>query len=271
MMESSIPNLVISKNGIGIDIDSFNQGVNIRLQGYKSRKAINEQNAIRVELAIKKAPETLKFVRPILEAGNKVAIFTCFSESSDILKNGMLEILRPTLGYVATIKGDQDKEQRDAIIQEFKKPDGKYKAIVINIAAGGTGIDLPNILTDVVFNDYDWSPARDEQARGRFFRINSKENINIHYIIASGTADEVIFKIVSQKIKIMEAIQKLDEEQISRITAGIYDVTPDDRKKNELQVELEKIDESLAEAVAQISQGIRTAKFYSWIKVARKY
>ena len=271
MMESSIPNLIINKKGIGIDIDSFNQSVNIRLQGYKSRKPINEQNAIRVELAIKKAPETLNFVRPILEAGNKVAIFTCFSESSDILKNGMLEILSPTSGYVATIKGDQDKEQRDAIIQEFKKPDGKYKAIVINIAAGGTGIDLPNILTDVVFNDYDWSPARDEQARGRFFRINSKEDINIHYIIASGTPDEVIFKIVSQKIKIMEAIQKLDEEQISRITAGIYDVTPDDRKKNELQVELEKTDESLAEAVAQISQGIRTAKFYSWIKVARKY
>ena len=269
MMESKMPNLVVKQNNISVDNSTFSRRVELRLQGYKSRQAVNKQNAIRIELAISKAPETIKLVRPILEAGNKVAVFTCFTESSNLLAKGMLDILGPAIDSVAVIKGDQDKDQRDAIIQEFKKPYGKYKAIVINIAAGGTGIDLPNILTEVVFNDYDWSPARDEQARGRFFRINSKEDVNISYVIASGTADEIIFSIVSQKIKIMEAIQKLDEEQIERITEGRFEVTLDDKKKNKLQAELEKIDENLTAVIDRISEETRTARIYSWIKVAR--
>ena len=158
------------------------------------------------------------------------------------------------------------------ITQDFKSENSKYFAIVINIAAGGTGIDLPNILTDVIFNDYDWSPAKDEQARGRFFRINSKEDVNVYYMIAKGTADEDIYEIVKQKIMIMELIQKLDEEQIERISEGRFEVTENDKRKNELQAKLEEIDEKLEQKVEQIGKEMKKASLntnINWYKISR--
>lgn len=72
-----------------------------------------------------------------------------------------LEAILEKLGMrktVYTIDGDQTPENREAIVSSFKNPDSPVMAIVINLQAGGTGVDFPNILTDVIINDFDWAP-----------------------------------------------------------------------------------------------------------------
>ena len=272
MMEENLPNIAVGEKNVDLDKAALMAKINARMSSYRGRSSLNEQSAIRVELASAKAPKTLEFAKFFINQGKKVAIFTSFNESADIITDGLTKLLAPMSKSVAQIRGNQEKADRDMIIQDFKSENSKYFAIVINIAAGGTGIDLPNILTDVIFNDYDWSPAKDEQARGRFFRINSKEDVNVYYMIAKGTADEDIYEIVKQKIMIMELIQKLDEEQIERISEGRFEVTENDKRKNELQAKLEEIDEKLEQKVEQIGKEMKKASLntnINWYKISR--
>ena len=278
MMREDMPNILIEEKNASINYDLFNRKAADRLSGYKKEIPITVQIAIRTELAISKVPETLKFAQSIIDQGKKVAIFTDFGESFELIVKGLRAMLSASGGQVAEVRGKQTADARDAIVRSFKSPTSPFKAIVINIAAGGTGIDLPNILTDVIFNDYDWSPARDEQARGRFYRINSKSDVHTHYMIAGGTPDEAIFDKVKTKIRIMERIQKLDEEQINRIVEGKYDINSDDMEKNELQVQLQEIDENLESTLDDIIRnnlrpymdGEKQANRKSWFKLARK-
>jgi SNF2 family DNA or RNA helicase len=272
MMEENLPNIAVGEKNVDLDKVALVAKINARMNSYKGRSSLNEQSAIRVELASAKAPKTLEFAKLFINQGKKVAIFTSFNESADIITDGLTKILAPMNKKVAQIRGNQEKSERDIIIQDFKSQNSEYFAIVINIAAGGTGIDLPNILTDVIFNDYDWSPAKDEQARGRFFRINSKDDVNVYYMIAKGTADEDIYEIVKQKIIIMELIQKLDEEQIERISEGKFEITENDKRKNELQAKLEEIDEKLEQKVEQIGKEMKKASRninINWYKISR--
>jgi SNF2 family DNA or RNA helicase len=86
-------------------------------------------------------------------------------------------------------------------------------AIVINLQAGGTGVDFPNILTDVIINDFDWAPSTDTQSINRFFRISSKQDVNVSYMVANGTVDEEIFKRLQLKKQIADAIAILNDEE----------------------------------------------------------
>lgn len=271
MMREDLPNIIVAQKDAQIDSRRFNDRLAIRLGNYKAKIPVTDLIGVRTELAVSKVPETLKFAKSILDSGKKVAIFTAFSEAADPLVLGLKSMLAATGDYVAEIRGGQTSSSRAATIRAFKNDTSKYRAIVINITAGGTGIDFPNILTDVIFNDYDWSPAKDEQARGRFFRINSKNDVYTHYVIAADTADEIIFDRVKTKIAIMERIQKLEEEQINRIVEGKYNITDDDMEKNELQARLEAIEEDFDEFVDNVIKSTKKeAKGTSWIKIARK-
>ena len=148
-----------------------------------------------------------------MRAGRKVAVFTAHTESLTKIKTDLeliLDLVYPGENKtVASIDGSQNKEQRQAQIQEFKSKGSNMMAIVISIDAGGTGLDFPNILTDVIVNDFDWSPSDDDQSIGRFYRINSRQKVNVTYVIAENTLDRKYFDLLNEKKKIAERPRKL--------------------------------------------------------------
>ena len=189
----------------------------------KDRPSIQEMSTIREKIALVKMDNTISLAKSVLESGRKVGIFTSHSRSLIGIKYKLellMEFIYPGQNKkVASIAGGQDRKTRQKEIEAFKAPGSDYMAIVISIEAGGTGLDFPNILTDVIVNDFDWSPSDDDQSIGRFYRINSTSPVNVTYVIAENTLDQRFFNMMKQKKEIAERIQLLSDEE-KTIVAG---------------------------------------------------
>lgn len=174
----------------------------------------------REQLAIAKVPQTVALMMRVIRRGEKAAVFTSFKASL----NGLVRMLQDQMqaagitGRVATIEGQQPS--RKDIIREFRNPASDFRAIVISTPAGGTGLDFPNILTDVFVNDFDWSVARDAQSLGRFHRINSQEPIDVTYVVADGE-DAEGFNRLQMKKQVAEELRRLDQQEVDLLHAGI--------------------------------------------------
>jgi SNF2 family DNA or RNA helicase len=211
----NIPEMTVNESPISLssdEIDEIMQGVRNR-----ERPSAQEMSKIREKIAMSKVPNTVAYAISIMERGNKVGIFTAHADSLKEIQRLLkldLDAMYPGQNkQVAAIYGGQNRTERQNLINEFKNPTSQYMAIVISIDAGGTGLDFPNILTDVIVNDFDWSPSDDDQSLGRFYRISSRKSINVTYMIADNTLDRKFYNLLQEKKKIAEKIQTLSEAE----------------------------------------------------------
>jgi ElaB/YqjD/DUF883 family membrane-anchored ribosome-binding protein len=200
--------------------------------------------AFRTVIASFKVPKSLSIARDAISQGKKVGIFTCYDGSAELLLEGLNRIVKEYSpgGTIARIHGGQSNRQD--VIDNFKREESSDVAIVINIKAGGTGLDFPNIVTDVIVNDFDWSPSNDSQSLGRFFRINSEEDINVSYIIANETEDRDMYQRLEQKRRISERIENLSDKEMQLLNEGRRG---DDKKIRALRAQRHKAVEEMAD------------------------
>lgn len=229
------------------EMDSLNRRISERLRNYKDPElAISNMIAERTELALAKIPYSLEMAQNILEQDRKVLIFTCFRDPAIQIANGITNILKniqkeqksAILGKVVTIIGGT--KDREGDIQNFKQ-DPNVRAMVLSILAGGTGLDLPNVVNDVIINDFSWTPKDAEQSEGRAFRINSLSDVETNYIVATDTADEIYYSDVQRKKEIAKIVQDLDqaEAEAQRENRPVNEIRI---KRNILMQEVKKIE-----------------------------
>jgi hypothetical protein len=174
----------------------------------------------RETVALAKVPYTVDMMMRAIRDGRKAAAFTSFRSSIDAIVAGLEAAMdaEGVPGNVARIQGDQP--DRKQVIRDFRNPASGYRAIVITTPAGGTGLDFPNILTDVFVNDFDWSLARDAQALGRFHRINSQEPVNVTYMIGRGTDANNYRRLIAKK-EVADEIRRLEQAEVELLHSGI--------------------------------------------------
>jgi SWI/SNF-related matrix-associated actin-dependent regulator 1 of chromatin subfamily A len=152
-------------------------------------------------------------IRDVVAGGEKVVVFTCFSEG--------IERHRATLGEAAvTITGSDTPEKRMAAVDRFQGDD-TVRVALCNIIAGGVGITL-TAGTHVIFQDLDWVPANHAQAEDRCYRLGQKSRVTVEYFLAAGTLDTYIAGLLEQKIKLIAAVEA-DEVPDGSILAEIQD------------------------------------------------
>lgn len=221
-IRGDMPEQFVSASHADVNISGLNNQVKERLFSSKNPDhPLAGMTAFRTSIAEFKVPKSLSLAEDIIRQGKKVAIFTNFNPSADMLVLGLNNIFETHEidGSVAQIRGGQRNRQQ--VIEDFTNPGSNSKAIVINIRAGGTGLDFPNILTDIIVNDFDWSVAQDKQSLGRFYRINSEQDINVTYVIANNTADLVMYQKLEGKREIADRITSLSEEEMQILNDGI--------------------------------------------------
>lgn len=126
--------------------------------------------------------------------GEKVLVFTQFREITDPLAECLAHVFgRPGL----VLHGGTPVKKRQHRVEQFQREDGP-PFFVLSIKAGGTGLNL-TAAAHVIHFDRWWNPAVENQATDRAFRIGQRNNVMVHKFITSGTLEEKINTLLTEK------------------------------------------------------------------------
>jgi SNF2 family DNA or RNA helicase len=87
------------------------------------------------------------------------------------------------VGQVLQYHGGLNAKEREEAIQQSKSisSDGKQDVFLIQLQAGGTGLNLQHY-DRIIFISPWWTSALLEQAQGRAVRIGQKEQVKIYWL-----------------------------------------------------------------------------------------
>lgn len=159
---------------------------------------------LRKYLALEKTKQSIALAEQAIENGKKVIIFTNFTHSFDAL---MKHFGKLAVGHNGKMNGTQ---KQNSVDQFQNNP--KIKVFVGNLISAGTAITLTEAEV-VIMNDLDFVPANHAQAEDRAHRIGSESTTNVYYPIVVGTIDEMMFKILEKKRRIIDTV--IGDEHVS--------------------------------------------------------
>lgn len=137
----------------------------------------------------------------------------------------LMNAIPPSLGRVAAIMGDTSDSVRDAHVADFQ--DGKIAVMVASITKASVGLTLTRS-SDALFVETDWTPARVKQAEDRTNRIGQELPTTNTTLVAMGTLDEPIQRVLEAKTKVAEvALGDLDDSVAvmrGQELAGLMDI-----------------------------------------------
>lgn len=130
----------------------------------------------------------------ILEADEKVLIFSQFTEMGNLLKHFITERFgEAPLFY----HGGCSIKQRKELVENFQS-NRADKIFILSLKAAGTGLNL-TAANHVIHYDLWWNPAVEAQATDRAYRIGQKSNVMVHRFITRGTFEERINEMIQHK------------------------------------------------------------------------
>lgn len=97
------------------------------------------------------------------------------------------------------VDGSTPPTDRELHLQRFQQ-DESVQVALLSITACGQGVNLQCVST-VVFAELHWTPGVLVQAEDRAHRMGQQNCVNVHYLIAKGTLDDAIFKMLDRKHK----------------------------------------------------------------------
>ncbi|CAH2036084.1 unnamed protein product [Thlaspi arvense] len=163
----------------------------------KSLKFTEKQliNKIYTDSAEAKIPAVLDYLGTVLEAGCK---FLVFAHHQSMLEALHQFLKKKKVGCIR-IDGNTPASSRQALVSDFQGND-EIKAAVLSIRAAGVGITLTAAST-VIFAELAWTPGDLIQAEDRAHRIGQVSSVNIHYLLANDTVDDIIWDVVQSKLE----------------------------------------------------------------------
>lgn len=150
-----------------------------------------------VESAAAKKEAVCEYIEDLLAGGCK---FLAFAHHISML-DAMQEVaVRSKVGFIR-IDGSVNSYERQNRCSAFQT-DETVRIAILGIQAAGVGITLTAAST-VVFAELHWTPGVLVQAEDRAHRIGQKNSVNIHYLMAAGTIDDIIWPSVRHKVEVV--------------------------------------------------------------------
>lgn len=123
---------------------------------------------------------------------------------------------------------------------DYYQGNEKCRVAVLSVLAAGCGLTLTKA-TAVVFAELYWNPGMLLQAEDRAHRIGQKCSINVHYLVAKDSIDDLIWQKLERKLNVLGnalngTASKMDleqedeerEEQFSSMDKSIFGELLDD-------------------------------------------
>jgi SNF2 family DNA or RNA helicase len=149
-----------------------------------------------------------------IAAGDRVLIFSQFTEMGDMLRRHLQETFAREALF---LHGGVPKKQRDRMVERFQEEADGPPIFILSLKAGGTGLNLTRA-SHVFHFDRWWNPAVENQATDRAFRIGQKKNVQVHKFVCAGTLEENIEQMIEQKKEIAEGVVSAGEGWLTELS-----------------------------------------------------
>lgn len=151
---------------------------------------------VKRDSALLKVDFTHKYINELIENGNgPIVLFTCHPDVCENLAGKLKH-------RVGIITGKTDTKFRFKIVEDFQN--GKYEVLCCTIGAASTGFNMTKA-RHLVFNDLDWVPANNYQAKARVQRMGQENRVHYHFINGSKT-DAMITRQLVDKEKVIKEV-----------------------------------------------------------------
>ena len=153
----------------------------------------------RKELGLAKIPEAVKYIRSLLEDSDESLLVFAIHKLVIAELEKELDKFKPLV-----ITGSTPMAARHEIVKKFQS-DPSLRLFMGNIAAAGTGLTLTKA-TRVIFVEFSWVPADNDQASDRAHRIGQTDNVFVQYLVFQNSVDRAVLETNLAKKRITERL-----------------------------------------------------------------
>lgn len=168
-------------SGVAATDNPFTQVMSLVTQMYK-------------QTAIAKAGAVKDYIKMMLEA--EQLKFLVFAHHLTMLQACTEAAIEAKAGYIR-IDGSVPSSERIQLVHKFQS-DPETRVAILSIQAAGQGLTF-TAASHVVFAELYWNPGHIKQAEDRAHRIGQTSSVNVHYLIAKGTFDTVMWSMLNRK------------------------------------------------------------------------
>lgn len=173
----------------------------------------SETSTIRRVIGTYKAVAVADMLKDELASGLSKVVVACWHRD-------VIDILTEEIGKtkVAVIRGGTgEKGRQDAL--HFFKHDAKVKVLLLQIKAGGTGLDgLQHVAREGVFCEYSWTADDNLQVMRRLYRTGQAWPVRWRYVSLRGSIDEQITAAAARKAGTSAALFDTKNESLDEVT-----------------------------------------------------
>lgn len=108
------------------------------------------------------------------------------------------------------IDGATLTRSRQGFIDGFQR--GRTDLLLVNYMAAGVGFNV-TAASRVVFAEYSWAPADNEQMVARAHRMGRRGSVTVQYLVVPGTLDEAMVRVNRRK---QTSIDVIDKKEVSK-------------------------------------------------------
>jgi SWI/SNF-related matrix-associated actin-dependent regulator 1 of chromatin subfamily A len=173
---------------------------------------------LRKHIAMEAIPHTIELAENAIEQGQKVIIFTNFTDE-------LFELYRKFEKQAVIHYGPMTTREKQDAVDRFQNDD-KIKVFIGNIKSAGVGITL-TASNVVIFNSFDWVPGNNEQCEDRCYRIGQKNNVSVYYQLFIDTISIRIWQTLQMKKDIIATIMGEKEYTEEELNQKLIDMIED--------------------------------------------
>ena len=203
-----------------IQTDTKAQALLTALQvGFDKMAALN---APRKAILFTESRRTQEYLSRFLSANGYAGKLVSFSgtNTGEDATRIYLEWLEASKGS-DRITGSPQVDRRTALIDHFRRTDGKGADIMIATEAGAEGINL-QFCALIINYDLPWNPQRIEQRIGRCHRYGQRfDVVVINFLNTRNQADQRVLELLTEKFSLFSGVFGASDEVLGRIESGI--------------------------------------------------
>lgn len=189
----------------------------------------NEQlayyNEARRAAALAMVPNTIESVEQVVEADEKVIVFSYFTDVIKQIKEHFGDAAIVIDGSVTTTINKKTGTSKRQAAQDKFQSDLNVKVLIGQLTAAGVAVTL-TAANYVKFNDMDWKPGTHFQCERRAYRRGQTKDVFVEYMIAAGTFYEELATMLEEKLNEQNEFEGTNEVLFERLVERLNTEAP---------------------------------------------